>query len=145
LAADIDSETHPEQPSDSVLAQLAPSLEALRYKVELSKAAKDKVHVPVLFGQNGNIVKSFDADALNPEQRTVIEIEAGRAVANNQFLKDLFQACMMHEVDYLVIAVRNVYGKTGAKDFASVSTFMDTLYASGRLQLPLNGILIIGY
>lgn len=28
---------------------------------------------------------------------------------NNQFLKDLFQACMMQDVDYLVIAVRNEY------------------------------------
>jgi len=65
-------------------------------------------------------------------------------VANNQFLKDLFQACMMHEVDYLAIAVRNVYHESN-KDFESVSTFMDTLYASDRLQLPLKGVLILGY
>lgn len=72
-------------------------------------------------------------------------MEAGRAVANNQFLKDLFQACMMDEVDHLVIAVRNVYSKLNNKDFAIASTFMDTLYASARLTLPLQGILIIGY
>ena len=35
--------------------------------------------------------------------------EAGRAVYNNQFLKDIFQACMMFEVEYLVIAVLNEY------------------------------------
>jgi len=64
-------------------------------------------------------------------------------VTNYQFLKDLFQACMMHEVNYLAIAVRNIY--RGSNDFEKVHTFFDTLYASNRLKLPLNGILIIGY
>lgn len=71
---------------------------------------------------------------------------------NNQFLKDLFQACMMQDVDYLVIAVRNEY-KIKTKnnmertnyDFEEVCKFFDALYASDRLQLPLKGILIIGY
>jgi len=49
----------------------------------------------------------------------------------------------MYEVEYLVIAVRKVY--KGNPDFQNVITFFDTLYASGRLQLPLKGILIIGY
>jgi len=30
-----------------------------------------------------------------------LEVEAGRAYTNYQFLKDLFQACMMHDVQYL--------------------------------------------
>ena len=92
---------------------------------------------------NGKLEKYFDADAYNEELKTVIEVEAGRAVTNYQFLKDLFQACMMHEVDFLVIAVRNTYRTN--KDFQSVITFFDTLQASGRLILPLKGILIIGY
>ena len=32
-----------------------------------------------------------------------------------------------------------------AEDFAKVATFMDTLYSSNRLSLPLKGVLIIGY
>lgn len=87
--------------------------------------------------------KAFDADGYNSDTRTVIEVEAGRGVLNNQFLKDLFQACMMHEVDNLVIAVRNIYKNN--EDFNVVVTFFETLYASGRLQLPLKNILIIGY
>jgi hypothetical protein len=75
--------------------------------------------------------------------KTVIEVEAGRAVTNYQFLKDLFQACMMHEVDFLVVAVRNTYSKN--KDFQNVINFFNTLYASERLVLPLEGVLIIGY
>lgn len=67
--------------------------------------------------------KSFNADAFSQETRVVIEVEAGRAFMNNQFLKDLFQACMMQNVDYLVIAVRNLYlGKN--KDFEEIVTFL---------------------
>lgn len=77
------------------------------------------------------------------KKKIVIEVEAGRAVTNYQFLKDLFQACVMSDVDYLVIAVRNIYRKN--QDFEKVISFFNTLYASGRLILPLKGILIIGY
>jgi hypothetical protein len=51
----------------------------------------------------------------------------------------------MHGVDYCVIAVRNTYGPSNSKDFEKVSTFIETMYASDRLFLPLKGILIIGY
>lgn len=129
--------------SNEVLQKITSSLLKLNYKVELSKRANDKIKVPVLFGMNGRLEKYFDADAYNEEFKTVVEVEAGRAVTNYQFLKDLFQACMMHEVDYLVIAVRKSYAKN--QDFQTVMTFFETLYASGRLTLPLEGILIIGY
>jgi len=129
--------------SNEVLEKISLNLLELRYQVEVSKKAIDKIKVPVLFGMNGKLEKYFDADAYNEELKTVIEVEAGRAVTNYQFLKDLFQACMMHEVDFLVIAVRNIYRTN--KDFQTVVTFFDTLQASGRLTLPLKGILIIGY
>ena len=72
-----------------------------------------------------------------------MKIEAGRAVVNYQFLKDIFQACVMHDIEQLVIAVRNDY--RGHDDFETVINFLDTLYTSNRLNLPLKGILIIGY
>lgn len=129
--------------SNEVLEKIANDLEKINYKVEKSKKSIDKIKVPVLFGLNGKLEKYFDADGYNEETKTVIEVEAGRAVTNYQFLKDLFQACMMYEVDFLVIAVRKTYSKN--QDFKTVITFFDTLYASGRLRLPLEGILIIGY
>lgn len=129
--------------SNEVLEYLRADLEKLDYQIEKSKKSSDKIKVPVLFGQNGKLEKYFDADGYNKATKTVIEVEAGRAVTNYQFLKDLFQACMMYEVDYLVVAVRKDY--KGNPDFQNVITFFDTLYASGRLQLPLKGILIIGY
>ena len=56
---------------------------------------------------------------------------------------DLFQACMMHGVTHLGIAVRNIYHKSN--DFERAHRFFETLYASNRLTLPLEGILLVGY
>ena len=129
--------------SNGVLAVLREDLITLGFAVEKGKTASDKLRVPVLFGKNGKPEKSFDADAFHKDTGTVLEVEAGRGVTNYQFLKDLFQACMMQKVNYLTIAIRNVYRKN--QDFDKVVTFFDTLYASGRLKLPLKGVLIIGY
>ena len=93
--------------------------------------------------RKGNVKKKFEVDAYHEKKGIVIEVEAGRAVHNYQFLKDLFEACMMPDAKYLVIAVRNDY--KGQNDFKIVNTFMETLQASDRLVIPLKGILIIGY
>lgn len=129
--------------SNDVLHILSNSFISLGFKVEVSKRSEDKIRIPVLFGRNGEMEKYFEADCYHPTQNVVIEIEAGRAVANYQFLKDIFQACVMHNVEQLVIAVRNDY--RGHNDFETVNDFIDTLYASNRLNLPLKGLLIIGY
>jgi hypothetical protein len=126
---------------------VAPGLERLGFNVESGKTKAAKVNVPVLYGLNGRIEKSFDADAHHVGLGFVVEVEAGRAVVNNQFLKDLFQACMMYDVRYLGIAVRLLYegGNRRSRDFEQVVTFFDTLYASNRLRLPLDGVVVIGY
>jgi len=138
----IDSENH-QFSSDEVLSFLRNRFEEINFEIEKSKKQIDKIHIPVLIGRNGNLEKYFEADGLNKEKKTVIEVEAGRGVSNHQFLKDLFQASVMHDIEYLVIAVRNIY--RASKDFEKVISFIDTLYASNRLKLPLTGILIIGY
>ena len=58
----------------------------------------------------------------------------------------------MFEVEYLVIAVLNEYARRKHKgevsiqhDYLTVRTFLETMYISTRLQLPLKGILLIGY
>jgi len=129
--------------SDGVLRIIADDLEELNFKVEKSKASSDKIKVPVLLSINNRKDKFFDADAVSIDGKIVIEVEAGRGYRNNQFLKDIFQACMMPNVEYLVIAVRNHYHNTD--DFKSIFQFLETLYISGRLQLPLKGIVLIGY
>ncbi len=143
VADEIDSATHKEQESNVVLSKVRNGLVELGFLVESGKKANEKINVPVLFGQKGKMIRSFDADAYCEQEKFIIEVEAGRGVTNYQFLKDLFQACMMHEVSYLAIAVRNKY--RNSHDYEKVQTFFETLYASQRLTLPLKGILIIGY
>ncbi|MCR5322442.1 MAG: hypothetical protein K6E85_04115 [Lachnospiraceae bacterium] len=132
-----------EKKSNEVLRLLSPRLESLGYEVEKGKSDSDKINVPVLFGINNNVDKCFYADALSKDGKIVIEIEAGRATENNQFLKDIFQASMMYNVEYLVLAVRNRY-RTHF-DFERVYAFLETMYISNRIQLPLRGIMLIGY
>jgi hypothetical protein len=129
--------------SDGVLTHLRPHLETIGYHVESGKSKGAKIPVPVLYGLNNHIDKSFDADAVSGDGKIVLEVEAGRAVVNYQFLKDIFQACLMHDVIYLTLAVRNSY--RGHDDFQAVHTFLETLYISNRLLLPLKGIMLIGY
>lgn len=138
----IDSAMH-NLKSDEVLKIIAPRLMKIGFTVETGKSSAAKIIIPVLFGMNNRVDKAFNADALSDDGKIVIEVEAGRATENNQFLKDLFQACMMFGVEYLVLAVRNDY--RGHKDFEIVYAFLETLYISNRIKLPLKGILLIGY
>lgn len=129
--------------SNEVLEFVRKDLELADFKVEKGKKDKDKIKVPVLYGANNNIDKFFNADAVSNNGKIVIEVEAGRAVVNNQFLKDIFQASIMYKVEYLVIVARNNYRNN--KDFEKIYTFLETMYVSNRIKLPLKGILLIGY
>lgn len=129
--------------SNQVLEIIRAHLEILDFIVETGKTTSKKIGVPVLFGLNNKIDKCYNADAVSKDGKIVIEIEAGRATENNQYLKDIFQACMMYDVEYLVIVVRKIYRKH--KDFEQINKFLETLYISNRLHLPLKGILLIGY
>lgn len=115
----------------------------LGFEVENGKTNEEKIVVPVLFGENGKVDKSYHADAYHRSSGYVVEVEAGAGVSNNRFLVDLFKALTMHGVDHLAIAVRIRY-KT-SNDFDRVVGFLDTLYTSNRFTLPLKEVLIIGY
>lgn len=147
----VDASSSVQMRSNDMLALVRPHLEEIGFKVERGKHKNEKIDVPVLFGENNEVDKSFWADALSEDGSIVLEVEAGRAVRNNQFLKDIFQASMMFEVEYLVLAVLNEYhfnnkgGSGTSKDYSEVKTFLETMYVSNRLRLPLKGILLIGY
>ena len=138
----IDSETNT-LPSDGVLAEVRPGLLEIGFEVETGKLRSEKITRPVLFGGGGTPERTFEADAFHAESGLVLEVEAGRGVTNYQFLKDLFQACMMQDAEHLMIAVRNKYRVS--QDYTKVVSFFDTLYASGRLQLPLQTVTVVGY
>lgn len=129
--------------SNKVLEILEPLLTKAGYLVEHSKKAEDKIKVPVLFGKNGKVKLNFEVDAYSETLKTVIEVEAGRAVCNYQFLKDFYEVCMMANVEYFVVAVKNIY--RNSNDFDKVCDFFRALYSSNRLNIPLKGILVVGY
>lgn len=107
----ISSDMH-QLKSDDVLNVIKPEMEKIGYAVEKSKAKTDKVRIPVMYGENGIPELSFEADAYNKTEKIVVEVEAGRAVTNYQFLKDFYEACCMVDADYLCIAVRKTYRKS---------------------------------
>ena len=129
--------------SNEVLNIISNDLQDLGYEVEKSKKDKDKISVPVLFEKNGQVSLKFEVDAFSADLYTVIEVEAGRAVTNYQFLKDFYEACMMQDVKYFCVAVRNTY--KNKQDFEKVCDFFVSLFVSNRVKIPLEGILVIGY
>ena len=95
---EIDSEKHTYD-SNGVLEIIRNDLEN-GYEVETSKKERKENTCSCFIWNDGKLDKYFEADGLNAEFKTVIEVEAGRGYANNQFLKDLFQASVMHDIDY---------------------------------------------
>ena len=140
--AEINSQEH-QLSSNSVLGVLRNNLEAVGFRIESDKKKEGRIKMPVLYGENSQIIKYFDVDGYHEDSNTVLEVEAGRGFLNNQFLKDFFEACIMVDVDYCVIAVRNFYLKSN--DFEKVKAFFDSMYASDRMKIPLQGLLLIGY
>ena len=140
--SEISSNTHTLH-SNEVLHAVSESLENIGYTVEKGKKGDDKIKIPVLYGECGVPSLNFEADAFNIDTKIVIEVEAGRAVTNYQFLKDFFEACCMDSAEYLCIAVRIKYAHSA--DYKKVCDFFEAMYASNRFHIPLKGILVIGY
>jgi hypothetical protein len=91
----------------------------------------------------GRTDKRFDADSYHQGNGSVVPVEGGRSVEHNQSLKDHFRACMMRDVNYLAIPLRNQYRTS--QDFAKVCRFSNILCASWPLLLPLCGVFANGY
>ena len=62
---------------------------------------------------------------------------------NYQFLKDIFQASMMMETDYIILAVRNLY--LGKNDYEKIQKFIEVIYLTNKIKLDLKGIILVGY
>lgn len=63
----LKSVDHEGMTSNEALVVVTPGLIALGYQVETGKDRASKISVPVLYGPNGKIEKSFDADAFHKE------------------------------------------------------------------------------
>lgn len=136
----------PHLKSNDVLTQVRPELEELGFEVERGKR-KGAINVPVLYGERGQVKEEYPTDAWHKSEKCVLEVEAGRTVANNAFLKDLFEATLMTEIDHLVIACPIVYRTRDyeQRPYDIVTAFFNTANSSHRWTTPLKSILVIGY
>jgi len=136
--------------SNQVLAILCKDLQALGFEVETGKSSNQKIHRPVFYGENEEPILRYEIDAYNSEWKCGLEIEAGRAILGNALFRDLFQAMVMVDVDYLCLAIPNHYKyKSGGKnvigkDYEKAITVADALYSHGRNVMPYT-LTLIGY
>jgi hypothetical protein len=137
--------------SDQVLAVLAPGLIELGFQVEDGKGRLGKVRRPVLFGENGLPTITYEVDAAHAEHGIVVEIEAGRGARGNAEYRDLVRTSLILDANFLVLAQPLAYRfKSGAREgteYAYLNTvnLLEAIYASQRLRLPFEGLLLVGY
>lgn len=147
----IDSRAVDGLSSDAVLAELRPRLLDLGYEVEHGKRADQRIRRPVLFGDQGVERVAYEVDAVHDELGILVEIEAGRGARGNAVYRDLVRTSLIVGARYLVVGVMRDYrhlsgGRTvSVRSYNDTNAQLDAIYASGRLGLPFEGILLIGY
>lgn len=138
--------------SDTVLLALADRLRILGYSVERGKTAAGKVRRPVLFGENGSATVTYEVDAAHDELGVVVEVEAGRGARGNAAYRDIIRTSLILDARYLVLLMPIAYrinssaGKvTSVPAYRDARDMLEAIYASRRLQLPFEGVLLVGY
>ena len=148
--------------SNEVLKEITNSLKRLDYDVEEGKKKKIEIRIE----EDSSNHKKFNVDALHRTEKIIIEVEAGVAVANNNFLKDIMECEIISSKGkvfvkgtkrdlknpYLIIAVKNKYHFkskknnkfTTNKDYKNIVKWLRD-FESSNLKLNIEGILLIGY
>ena len=136
--------------SNAVLSVLRKDLINVGFEVEGGDNNHAIIERPVLFGENGQPVLRHQIDAYHLGWKCGIEIEAGRAFMGNAVYRDLIQASLMVDVDFLALALPNAYRykrlgrETTSDDYRKAVGVADTLYRHSRIRLP-NDLILIGY
>ena len=134
--------------SNGVLAEIADGLKQIGFEIEKGKSKQDLILRPVLFGENGVPRITYEVDGVNDELGIVLEVEAGRGWMGNALYRDLVRTSLIVNARYLVLGMINEYRYASNKvnhSYKEARDQLDAIYASGRLQLPFEGILLIGY
>jgi hypothetical protein len=147
----IDSTRVQELTSDRVLSLLADGLAELGYAVETGKRSADKIRRPVLFGDQGVERVAYEVDAFHDDLGVAVEIEAGRGARGNAIYRDLVRTSLIVGARFLALGVMAEYRHLNAGRTVAVQSYrdaenqLDAIYASGRLRLPFEGVLLFGY
>lgn len=148
--SEIDSTEH-RLGSDATLKRLVDDLRLLGYAIEETKAKADRIRRPVLFGEQGVERVAYEIDAFHDELGVVVELEAGRGRHGGALFRDLIRTSLIVGARYLAIGMLLEYRYTSGgrpisgNDYEWALAEIDAIYASGRLQLPFEGVLLFGY
>lgn len=137
--------------SDDVLAHIAGDLVSLGYLVESGKKSTQKIRRPVLFGEDGVERVSYEIDAFHDAYGIAVEMEAGRGARGNAVYRDLIRTSLIVGAKYLVLGVMIEYRHQSSGNEVVVHSYeeakglIEAIYSSGRLGLPFQGLLLVGY
>ncbi len=135
--------------SVQVLEVLRPGLDGLGFDVVTGKAANPKVRRTVLYGENGAPAVNYDIDAFNDYIGAAVEVEAGRGAANNADYRDIVRTALILDARYLILMQPQAYRSNPKASplyaYARSRDQLDAIYTSRRLQLPFEGVLLVGY
>jgi hypothetical protein len=129
--------------ANDVLEKLKDELTGIGFSVRQGKTKAERIYLPVLGGEAQEVLCEFSVDAYHKDSLLFLDVEAGRGVTNNEYLKTLLVASMLADVRYLCIALRQVY--KSSRDYEKAGEFLRILYSSGAVDLALDGVLLIGY
>jgi len=137
--------------SDVVLAHISMGLKDLGYTVELGKQREQRIRRPVLYGPWGRERVAYQVDAVHDQLGVLVEVEAGRGAQGNAVYRDLIRTSLIVDAHYLALGVARQYRfRSGGKlvtvqSYRDTTDLLDAVYASGRLTLPFQGVLLFGY
>jgi hypothetical protein len=138
--------------SDNVLSVIAGGLESeMQFTVERGKNKLRKLPHPVLFGDEGAYLRTYEIDAFQADIGIALEVEAGRATMGNAIYRDIVQGSLIVDARFLAVAVPLEYryksGKRTVREpsYAKSYSVLEAIFSSERLSLPFEGLLLIGY
>jgi len=136
--------------SDFVLAEVTFKLKEINgMRVEENVDGKKvSVNIPVLYGDNGKVMKSYNPDAWHEEHGILLEVEAGMMIISNKtHLEDLIKAIQIPNIKHFVIAGARTwkYKEQKREPYGKMVTDFTSFYESTRVILPFETLTIIGF
>jgi hypothetical protein len=110
-----------------------------------------KLPRPVFFGDQGTYLRTYEIDAFQPDHGIALEVEAGRATMGNAIYRNIIPGSLIVDARFLALAVTVEYRyKSGPRDtkepsYAKAYSAVEQTSGSQRLDLPFEGLLLIGY
>jgi hypothetical protein len=104
-----------------------------------------------LFGEEGKAEVNYEIDAFHDDLGVAVEVEAGRGAANNATYRDIMRTSFILDARNLAQLMPVCYRFTSSQREDTVRAYdrtrnqLDAIYASQRLKLPFDGVLLIGY